>query len=89
MAVKSKNKNGSNGKSKTVARKSKHSKLHDKLIQLFSRPDGATMHDTYNAGWPYSAKSAVKIAERRGLKITTKKELGELKRYIARPAAAR
>lgn len=61
--------------------------LHDKLIKLFTRPNGATMHDTVEAGFKYPAKAALKIAERRGYKINVvpkKNGSGELTRYIAR-----
>lgn len=58
--------------------------LHKKLINLFVRPQGATMHDTYNAGWEYPAMAALKIAERHGYKVTAKKVPGELTRYTAK-----
>jgi hypothetical protein len=51
-----------------------------------SRPNGATMHDTYNAGFEYPAMAAVKIVERRGYKVSKKKEAGALTRYIAKRA---
>ena len=58
--------------------------LHDRLIKLMQRPEGATMHDTYNAGYYYPAMSALKIAERRGLKTRVSKRPGELTRYYAK-----
>jgi hypothetical protein len=60
--------------------------LHEKLIKLFTRPNGATVHDTMEAGFKFPAMTALKIAERRGLKVTTKKVPGELTRYIAKRA---
>ena len=77
VAAKTKNGNG-NGKSK------KSNPLQDKLISLFARPTGATMHDTFNAGYQYPAMQALKMAERRGYKVSTKKEDGELTRYYAK-----
>ena len=58
--------------------------LHEKLLKLLTRPEGATMHDTWNAGFEYPAMAAVKIVERRGYKVSKKKEQGELTRYIAK-----
>jgi hypothetical protein len=58
--------------------------LHEKLIALLVRPNGATMHDLWNAGFQYPAKAALKIAERRGLKTSVKKVKGELTSYIAK-----
>jgi hypothetical protein len=83
----------SNGKS--VAKKTTPTKvgvtrkpnaLHETLVKLMSRPNGATMHDTYNAGFEYPAMAAVKIVERRGYKVSKKKEAGALTRYIAKRA---
>jgi len=58
--------------------------LHDKLIKLFTRLNGATLTDT--VGFKCPAMAALKIAERRGYKVTTNKVPGELTRYIARKA---
>ena len=52
-------------------RNGKPNALHEKLIKLFTRPNGATMHDTYNAGFEYPAMAALKIAERRASKPTS------------------
>ena len=77
---------------KSVAKKAstkatkKPNALHEKLIKLFTRPDDATMHDTFNAGFAYPAMAALKIAERRGLKTSVIKKKGELTRYIAKRA---
>ena len=71
---------------KVVKRSRKPNALHEKLIKLFTRPNGATMHDTYNAGFEYPAMAALKIAERRGFKTNVIKKSGELTRYIARKA---
>ncbi len=65
------------------ARAKKPNKLHDTLISLMSRPTGATIHDTWNAGFYFPVMAAVKIAERRGLKVKKDKKPGELTRYIA------
>lgn len=58
--------------------------LHDTLVKLLSRPNGATMHDTWNAGYEYPVSFALKIAERRGFKTSSKKAPGELKVYFAK-----
>ena len=68
---------------KKAATVKKPNPLHDTLVKLMARPNGATMHDTFNAGFEYPAMSAVKIVERRGYKVSKKKEPGELTRYIA------
>jgi hypothetical protein len=61
--------------------------LHEKLIKLFSRPNGATITDISEAGFKYAAMAALKIAERRGLKTSVKKPgPGELMRYYAKRA---
>jgi hypothetical protein len=60
--------------------------LHEKLVKLFSRPDGATINDLNEAGFKYSARQALRIAERRGLKTSAKKPDGELTRYYAKKA---
>ena len=70
---------------KTIAKKP--NALHDTLVKLMSRPNGATIHDTWNAGFGYAAMAAVKIVERRGYKVSKKKEQGELTRYIAKRAS--
>lgn len=75
MAAKSKNGNGKSAKTNP---------LHDKLMSLFTRKEGATMHDTWNAGYKYPAMQALKIAERHGLKVSVKKENGEMTRYFAK-----
>jgi len=76
---------------KTVAKVStkatkKPNELHEKLIALLTRKDGATMHDTWNVGFEYPAMLALKIAERRGYKTSVVKKKGELSRYIAKRA---
>ena len=50
--------------------------LHDKLEKLFTQKGGCTMHDTYNAGYAYPAAQALKMFEKRGYKVSTKKEPG-------------
>jgi hypothetical protein len=61
--------------------------LHEKLIKLLSRPEGATMHDTWNIGYKYPAVFALKIAATRGYKTSVVKKPGELARYVAKRAA--
>jgi hypothetical protein len=71
---------------KVIKRTRKPNALHEKPIKLFTRPNGATMHDTWEAGFKYPAIAALKVAERRGLKTNIVKKSGELTRYIARKA---
>jgi len=56
----------------------KPNKLHDTLVRLLSRPNGATITDISEAGFKYAAMTAMKIVERRGYKTTSKKVPGEL-----------
>jgi predicted nucleotidyltransferase component of viral defense system len=60
--------------------------LHEKIVKLFTRPNGATINDLNEAGFKYSARQALKIAEHRGLKTSVKKPDGELTRYYAKKA---
>jgi hypothetical protein len=39
-----------------VKRSRKPNALHETLIKLLTRPEGATMHDTRNAGFEFPAK---------------------------------
>ena len=58
--------------------------IHKKLIKMMSRPSGATLHDTWNAGYRFPAMSALKIVERYGYRTNIIKKEGELARYYAR-----
>ena len=58
--------------------------LHEKILKLFARPNGATINDLNEAGFKYSAMQALRIAETRGLKTSAKKPNGELTRYYAK-----
>ena len=66
---------------KTVVVKKKATKkpnaLHDKLVKLFSRPNGATVHDTMEAGFKYPAMVTLRIVERKGYKVSVKKVPGD------------
>jgi hypothetical protein len=62
--------------------------LHEKLVKLFCRPNGATLTDTKEAGFECPAMAALKIAERRELKTSVVKKKGELTRYLARAMTA-
>jgi hypothetical protein len=78
----------------TAAKKStngrKPNALHTKLIALMARKDGATLTDIKKAGWKFPAIVALKIAERRGYKVSVKKpKPGELTRYVAKAGAAK
>lgn len=82
VATKKSTKVAKNGNGK--AKKAKVNPLHDKLVSLFTRPSGATLTDTWNAGYKYPAMQALKIAERRGLKTSSSKADGEMTRYFAK-----
>jgi hypothetical protein len=72
-----------------VAKKANSKKpnlVHEKLIKLMTRPTGATITDLADAGFKYASIQALKIAERRGLKVRVDKKPGELTRYIAKKA---
>ncbi|HWX34218.1 MAG TPA: hypothetical protein VNZ53_43190 [Steroidobacteraceae bacterium] len=69
-----------------VIKARKANPLHEKLVKLFVRPNGATITDISEAGFKYSAVQALKIAKTRGLKTSTKKPDGELTRYYAKKA---
>jgi hypothetical protein len=71
---------------KVIKASRKANVLHDKLVKLFSRPNGATINDLVDAGFKYSARQALRIAERRGLKTSAKKPDGENTRYYAKKA---
>lgn len=73
-----------NGNGQKAPKVSKHAALHERLISLMSRPTGATVSDFTKAGYKYPAMQALKIAERRGLKVSTKKPEGELTNYYAK-----
>jgi hypothetical protein len=69
-----------------VIKARKRNPLHEQIVKLFSRPNGATINDLNDAGFKYSARQALKIAEHRGLKTSSKKPDGELTRYYAKKA---
>jgi hypothetical protein len=70
-------------KTAKTAKKVSHKPLHEKLLKLFRRPNGATLEDTVEAGYKYPALFALRIAERRGYKVKVIKKDGELTRYVA------
>jgi hypothetical protein len=71
-------------KKAVVVKARKPNPLHEKLIKLFVRPNGATITDIVEAGWKYSAVAALAIAERRSYKTSAKKPgPGELTIYKA------
>jgi hypothetical protein len=72
---------------KTNGKPRKPNALHEKLIRLLSRPDGATLTETKKCGFEYPAIMALRIAERRGYKTSVLKKPGELTRYVAKRAA--
>jgi hypothetical protein len=69
-----------------VIKARKPNPLHEKLIKLFVRPNGATITDIAAAKFKYPAIQALRIAERRGYKTNVVKKAGELTRYVARRA---
>jgi hypothetical protein len=61
--------------------------LHETLIRLISRPNGATLADISAAKFNAPAIQALRLVERRGYKTSVVKKPGELTRYIAKRAA--
>jgi hypothetical protein len=61
-----------------VIKARKSSALHERIVKLFARPNGATINDLNEAGFKYSAVQALKLAERRGYKTSVVKKSGEL-----------
>lgn len=58
--------------------------LHDTLIKMFKRPNGATLREIKDAGYDYAPGIfALRIAETRGYKIKVVKKEGERARYCA------
>ena len=70
-------------KSKPAAAK-KANPLHEKLVRLFTRASGATVHDTMEAGFKAPAIAALRIVERKGYKVSSKKVPGQLTSYFAK-----
>jgi hypothetical protein len=61
--------------------------LHEKLIKLMLRKDGADLHDLKGAGYKFPAVFALKLAATRGYKTSVVKKSGALARYVAKRAA--
>jgi len=74
---------------KKAASPRKPNPVHDKVIKLLARPNGATLQDTKDAGFKYAVAVAVKIAERNGYKVNKKKLEGEPTRYFAKRSSGR
>jgi len=70
-----------------VLKSRKPNPLHEKLIKLISKPNGATLVDIVDAGWKYSAMAALRIVERHGYKTSVSKKTGELTVYKAKRAS--
>ncbi len=58
--------------------------LQLRLIRMMTRPTGATMHDTWKAGFKYPAMQALKYVEHQGYKTKVVHKPGELTRYFAK-----
>jgi CO dehydrogenase/acetyl-CoA synthase alpha subunit len=54
------------------------------VFKLLQRENGCTLTDIKNAGYAWPAMSVLKMAERNGMKTSSKKVAGELTRYFAR-----
>ena len=70
-----------------VLKNRKTNALHDKLLKLFMRPQGATLEDTSKAGANRPAIAALNIFKKRGYKTSVVKKAGEPTRYLARMKA--
>jgi valyl-tRNA synthetase len=71
---------------KAAAVKAPTNEMHQKVIALLSRPEGATRADLNQIEFPASSVAALRIAERHGFKVRIDKKDGEFKRYIATKA---
>jgi hypothetical protein len=61
--------------------------LHEKLIALMARKDGATIADFQTVdGFNIPSMAALRIAERAGFKTSAVKKPGERTRYYAKTA---
>jgi hypothetical protein len=61
--------------------------LHQKLIALMTRKDGATIADFRTVeGFNFPSMAVVKIARRAGYEASASKKPGERTRYVARKA---
>jgi acetolactate synthase regulatory subunit len=69
-----------------VKKTRKPNALHEKLVKLFTRKDGATVQDVAEVKFYGPAIAALRIVERRGYKTNVIKKSGELSRYVARKA---
>jgi hypothetical protein len=74
---------------KSVAKKANGKQpnaVHERLIKLMTRPNGATITDIAEAKFKGPSMAALKIVERRGYKVKVDKKPGELTCYIAKKA---
>jgi hypothetical protein len=70
---------------KVIKASRKSNALHDRIVKLFQKPNGCTIQDLNSAGFKYSARQALRIAETRGLRTNViKGKNGELTRYCAK-----
>jgi hypothetical protein len=60
--------------------------IHEALVKLMTRPNGATITDIQEAKFKAAAMQALKIVGRRGYKTNVVKKAGELTRYVAKRA---
>jgi len=63
--------------------------IHEALVKLMTRPNGATITDIQQAKFKAAAMQALKIVGRRGYKTSVVKKAGELTRYVAKAGAAK
>lgn len=70
---------------KKVSKKSSgdHVARRETVVRMLLRKNGTTLAELVEAGHNQPAQAALKIAETRGLKTSSKKEEGEVTRYFA------
>jgi hypothetical protein len=73
-------------KSSKKANGKKPNALHDKLVALMTRPNGATITDLQAAKFKRPSIAALRIVAHRGFKTSVVKKKGELTRYVAKRA---
>jgi hypothetical protein len=79
MTKKPTSKKSTNGKPQR-----KPNPMHDALVKLMTRPNGADITEIKGTGFNAPCMQALKLVERRGFKTRVVKKAGELARYVAK-----
>lgn len=68
---------------RTPAVLAKQAEVREGVIRLLLRKSGALLKELKDIGWAAPAQGALRVAETRGLKTSSKKADGEFTRYFA------